>query len=226
MTAHAVLLFGSQARGDALPGSDVDVLLVTSEPRTRHVAMGTVSFYLYPWRQLLGAAERGDLFACHIGCEARALYDPDHRLRRLRDAFQFKPSYADEVARAGDLAWFIVRHASALRDAVVAKRSAWCVRTMLIARAAEQRRPIFAASELAAFSESATVGALIARKDQPSDAGRSVALLRSFLDQFGIPDPAPDGDADAYRRIFRRTRNRVAEQTMRAGAKDDFYIAT
>lgn len=224
MTTKAVLLFGSQARGDALPGSDVDVLLVTSETRTRLVAMGIISFYLYPWRHLLSAARRGDLFACHISCEARALHDPEHRLDRLRKTFQFKASYADEVARAGELAWFIVRYRGTLPEAVVAKRAAWCVRTMLIARAAEQRRAIFAASELASFSGYNSVLEIIGYKDQPSAAEATADLLQTFLERFGVANPIPQGDADAFRRLFRRTRNHVAEQTMRVGETQDPYV--
>lgn len=224
MTMEAVLLFGSQARGDALPGSDVDVLLLTAEERTRHVAMGTISFYLYPWRYLLSAARRGDLFACHVSCEAKALHDPKRRLDRLREAFKFKASYAEEMARAGELGWFIVRYAETLPDAVVAKRAAWCVRTMLIARAADQRRPIFAASELALFSGCDSVIKLIGNKDEPSAAEVSADLLRTFLKGFGVADPIPQGNVDAFRELFRRTGNHVAEQTLRAGERQDPYI--
>jgi predicted nucleotidyltransferase len=34
---HQVILFGSRARGDAEPDSDMDVLVVLDEPRTREV---------------------------------------------------------------------------------------------------------------------------------------------------------------------------------------------
>lgn len=34
---HQVILFGSRARGDADPDSDMDVLVVLDEPRTREV---------------------------------------------------------------------------------------------------------------------------------------------------------------------------------------------
>ena len=221
---EAVLLFGSQARGDALPCSDVDVLLLTAEEQTRHVAMGTISFYLYPWRHLLSAARRGDLFACHVSCEARALHDPKRRLDRLREAFKFKASYAEEMARAGELGWFIVRYAETLPDAVVAKRAAWCVRTMLIARAAEQQHPIFAASELASFSGCGSVLEIIGYKDQPLAAEASVQLLKTFLEWFGVADPIPQGNAHAFRELFRRTCNHVAEQTMRTGERHYPYF--
>jgi predicted nucleotidyltransferase len=34
---HQVILFGSRARGDAEPDSDMDVLVILDEPRTREV---------------------------------------------------------------------------------------------------------------------------------------------------------------------------------------------
>jgi len=34
---HQVILFGSRARGDAGPDSDIDVMVVLDEPRTREV---------------------------------------------------------------------------------------------------------------------------------------------------------------------------------------------
>jgi len=34
---HQVILFGSRARGDAEPDSDMDILVVLDEPRTREV---------------------------------------------------------------------------------------------------------------------------------------------------------------------------------------------
>jgi hypothetical protein len=44
---------------------------------------------------------------------------------------------------------------------------AWCVRTILIARSAEQHIPRLAASALAEFSGLKALGTLIARKDDP-----------------------------------------------------------
>lgn len=216
MSISAVALFGSRARGDAAPDSDVDVLLISSERKTRHATMGNISLYLYPWAQLLRKAASGDLFVCHIVREARPLHDPEDRLGALKRAFRFKDSYVDEIRQASDLAWYIARNFQELPGAVATKRIAWCVRTILIARTAEQHRPLFAANELMRFSGSADVRQLIAQKDDREPSPGSIALLGDFLQQYGEADPVPDGNASAYRFVFKTRKNKVALQTSRA----------
>lgn len=218
MSISAVVLFGSRARGDAGPDSDVDVLLISTERKTRHTAMGNVSVYLYPWAALLRKAAAGDLFVCHIVREARPLHDPDDRLGVLRDAFRFKDSYADEIGQASDLAWYIVHNFRNMPGAVATKRIAWCVRTILIARTAEQHCPVFAADELARYSGTANVRRLIAQKGDSEPNHDTVAALGDFLRQYGKADPVANGDATAYRLLFKKRRNRVALQTVRAGS--------
>lgn len=218
MSISAVALFGSRARGDAGPHSDVDILLISTERKTQHAAMGNVSVYIYPWVLLLRKAAAGDLFVCHIVREARALHDPDGRLGVLRDTFRFKDSYADEIGQASDLAWYIIHNFRNMPGAVATKRIAWCVRTILIARTAEQHCPLFAADELWRFSGSANVRHLIAQKDDSEPDPDTVAVLGDFLRQFGQADPVTDGDATAYRSLFKKRKNRVALQTVRAGS--------
>jgi len=215
MTISAVALFGSHARGDAEPGSDVDILGITFEQRTRHVEMGNVSLYLYPWIHLLDAARRGDLFLCHIVSEAKPLHDPEARLEHLGGAFVFKESYADEIRKASDLGWYLATCREALTAPSVAKRIAWCVRTVVIARSAEQHMPCFAASALAKFSGSGAVRELILRKDDERVEIDSPELLREFLIEFGTPEPFRNGSTSAYRSYFEKSENDVALQTMR-----------
>lgn len=179
--------------------------------------MGNISLYLYPWAKLLRDARGGDLFVCHIVRESRQLHDPKDRLGILGDAFRFKDSYADEIGQASDLAWYIAHNFRDIPGAVATKRIAWCVRTILIARTAEQHRPLFAAAELARFSGSASVRQLIAQKDDSEPNSSSIALLGDFLRQYGQADPAPDGDASSYRSLFKKRGNRVALQTARTG---------
>lgn len=176
----AVLLFGSLARGDVARGSDVDVLVIDEGDDVGHVTTGKVSVFNYPWHVLLDGAASGDLFVCHVAFEARPLFDPGDRLSQLRAAFVFRSSYADEVARATDLGWFLVRFGDLLAASVVAKRSVWCVRTILIARSAETRSPIFAPAALAASSTSDAGRDLLRRRH----ARRSRAVLRERLSLF------------------------------------------
>lgn len=223
MTIAAVALYGSQARGDAVPGSDVDVLMVTDEECNRHVSMGTLSIYLYPWDTLLRDAAAGDLFVCHIVREARSLHDPQDRLGALARSFHFKPSYADEVRRASDLAWYLASFPDMLNGALGAKRVAWTVRTILIARTAEQQTPCFSTDALVAFSGLPLVGTLIGRKDDGRIAADTPDLLERFLHHFGLPAPMRCGAPADYHAYFAIQRNEVALQTLKAYVSDDFY---
>lgn len=106
----AVLLFGSQARGEATPASDVDVCLVLAEavasPRQRadrqleYAGLGDLDvsvFQSLPYRVQVRVLEEGTVL--HVRDEA-ALYEV--AVRAVRAWEDFKPihrMYLDEVAR-------------------------------------------------------------------------------------------------------------------------------
>lgn len=223
MTIAAVALYGSQARGDAVSGSDVDLLMITDDDRARHVSMGTLSIYIYPWTSLLRDAQAGDLFLCHIVREARSLHDPENRLGYLANAFRFKPDYSDEIRKASDLAWYLANFPDTLDGALGAKRVAWTVRTILIARAAERHSPCFAADALAAFSELPLVGTLIGRKDEGRIAEDTPDLLVRFLHRYGVPAPIRDGSPADYRAYFAVEGNDVALKTLGTDMRENLY---
>lgn len=223
MTVSAVCLFGSRARGDHDEGSDVDLLLVTSEAQPRHSSMGNLSLSLYPIDGLMERAAAGDLFLCHLANEARPIYDPAGELARIGAAFRYRDSYDHEVEQASDLGWFLGRFADKLPNPGLSnKRIAWCVRTILIAKSAERRSPLFAPAKLATFAEDLRVLTLIQQKS--ADGGPDQALLtllREFLHRWGAPDPVPDASsAAAYEAVFLRTHNEVGRKTLR-GLVDD-----
>jgi hypothetical protein len=225
VSVSAVALFGSRARGNADPHSDVDILLVTTEPRTRHVSMGNISLYLYSWSYLKRRASAGDLFVGHIAKESRALYDPKNYFKALDETFRFKTSYLKEIRQASELGWYIADYHSTVRPSVATKRIAWCVRTILIARAAEKQRPIFAASELAAFSGSPEVAGLISQKRDDVPSARTIKYFRKFLTEFGFPHPLPKGNELEFQHFLKSSKNRIAEQTLRPASGDVPYVA-
>jgi len=217
MTISAVVLFGSRARGDHGDGSDVDLLFVTGGPQPRHRTVSNLSLSLYPLDTLLNRAAGGDLFVCHLVYEAKPIYDPVGEFTRLRAAFRFRESYDREVQHASDLGWLLGRYGAALPNSgLVNRRIAWCVRTILIARSAEHRHPIFSPKALTVFSEDPSVGSLIKQKTAIDPPGPTVLLgLRGFLEKWGESDPAPTADDPAdYRELFERTHNDVARGTL------------
>lgn len=217
MTILALALFGSCARGDATPGSDVDLMVFTTEQRVRHAAMGNISLYLYPWAKLLRDARGGDLFVCHIVHEAKPLHDPKDLVPKLRKAFRFKDSYAPEIRNAADLGWYIIRKVDDLPGQLATKRIAWCVRTILIAKTAERRAPLFSATALAKSSKIPHIYRLITLKAKSSPTRKDIALFLNFLVKQGYFDPVPSGDNLSYITHFKAHKNRVALQTLSAG---------
>lgn len=223
MSIAASILFGSLARADHEVGSDTDLLMISLKNETRHVSVGHLSLFIYPWRQLEQDAQSGDLFTCHLVQEAKALVDPDDYLARLRCSFRFRQSYQEEVERASDLGWYLVLFGDELNSALLAKRVLWCIRTVLIARSAEQRAPVFAPQELATRTRCLSARDLLTRRhDQHDDDGLRQAL-RAFLEVETPSIPPPlDADRGTFLTRFVATSNKVAVQTLK---QEDEYRA-
>lgn len=225
MPIAATLLFGSVARADQSEGSDTDLLMIGLDEETRHVSVGHLSLFLYPWNQLEQDARAGDLFVCHLVREAKPLIDPDNYLTKLQQAFQFRTSYAAEIARANDLGWFLVSFGAALNPQLLTKRALWCMRTILIARSAEQRDPVFAPSRLAERTSSISAQELLRNRR----GRRDEAAVRQSLRQFLIADEAGDqslehADWATFVERFKSTSNKVALQTLRQGESQTGYM--
>jgi hypothetical protein len=102
--ARAVLLYGSRARGDDRPDSDIDVLQIlrTAQP-SRAVEEIMLSSYTLP--QLQKMAQQGSLFIAHVVTEAIPLHDPEGLLANLRRFY--RPAnysyFLDEITWAAQL---------------------------------------------------------------------------------------------------------------------------
>lgn len=215
MAVAATLLFGSLARADQSNGSDTDLLMVSLDDETRHVSVGHLSLFLYPWRQLEQDARDGDLFVCHLVREAKPLIDPDNYLPRLQQAFQFRSNYTADIKRASDFAWFLVSFGAELNRHLLTKRALWCIRTVLIARSAERRDPIFAPERLAEQTSSALAQILL--RDRRGVHNK--AAVRKALQQFLIDDRVGERsmehvERDTFLNMFVTTSNKVALQTL------------
>jgi len=216
MAVAAALLFGSLARADHAEGSDTDILMINLGEETRHVSVGHLSLFLYPWTMLEQDAREGDLFVCHLVREAKALVDPDDYLQMLRSAFRFRSTYQDDIRRAADLGWYLVRFGNELNASLQAKRTLWCIRTILIARSAEQRDPVFAPQQLAERTRSAPARDLLCHRRHRYDDAVLRASLLQFLMEETPPDPSLEcADRDTFVRRFGITSNEVALQTLR-----------
>jgi hypothetical protein len=216
MPIAATLLFGSLARADQSEGSDTDLLMIGLDEETRHVSIGNLSLFLYPWRQLEQDARDGDLFVCHLVREAKPLIDPDNYLPRLRQVFQFRSSYAAEISRASDFGWFLVSFGAELNPQLLTKRALWCVRTILIARSAEERNPVFAPERLAERAQSLSAQDLLRNRRGSRDDIAVRKALRQFLIDARLNDRSLEhADRAKFIDRFKATTNKVALQTLR-----------
>jgi hypothetical protein len=216
MPIAATLLFGSLARADHSEGSDTDLLMIGIGEEKRHVSIGHLSLFLYPWSRLEEDARAGDLFVCHLAREAKPLIDPDGYLAKLQQAFQFRATYAAEIARASDLGWFLISFGAELNPQLLTKRALWCVRTILIARSAERRDPVFAPHRLEELTSSVSARELLRNRH----GGRDEAAIRRSVREFLIEEEVGDrslehADRATFVKRFEATSNKVAIQMLR-----------
>ena len=193
----------------------MDLLLIDLDDETRHVSVGQLSMFLYPWHKLEHDSRNGDLFACHLVREAKPLFDPEGCFPKLKEAFRFRSDYMTEIAHATDFGWYLARFGEELNSHLQVKRALWCIRTILIARSAERRDPVFASQLLAEQTHSVAGRKLLAGRRGACNHPEVRHWLRAFLEEETAFDPFYDlADRHDLIQRFRETSNKVALQTL------------
>lgn len=219
MSLDTLIIYGSGARDDQDAHSDVDLLGITSMQDYNMIVKKKVNIAIYPVAQAFRMAKHGDLFMLHIVSEGQAIYDGKGYFSELQSIFSFKPSYDLDICNASDLGWVLLRYARVAENVtLINKRIAWCVRTILIAKAAEERLPIFSAKALSDFSKSRAVYALIKNKNNEKIILSMLSDFNKFLTSFGRVAPAwiNSNDSNVYLSEFRRSNNFVGEHTLKS----------
>jgi predicted nucleotidyltransferase len=212
----AVMLFGSRARGDSQPESDVDVLLVTDGSYPRNVTRGGLALALYPMAQLLDLASHGDLFVAHLVHEAVALHDPGHLLESLRANFRRPPGNGPEVGHASDLGRLLLDIGPNCADqSLINRRIAWVVRTILIARAAAEQRYAFSAAALTATPQARSFLPLIECKGLAEVPPSAWGELSRFLTELGDGSAQVSSTPEEWAKRFKSTANTFGAKTLR-----------
>lgn len=204
----SVLLYGSRARGDHDPDSDVDLIAVTADGPSGETASGPFQVSRYPLDLLLRYARSGDLFAFQLTAEAKIVSEVQPVLTAMQSAFRFRVDYSPVIRAASDVGWFLLHHCDAVTEtARFNRRMAWCTRNILLARAADERLKVFSASALAEYAGFPEVEQIIRTKRRTVIDPFITEHFRHALQDFGHREPAPLDTIQAELQRFRANRN-------------------
>ncbi|EJM38390.1 hypothetical protein PMI26_04688 [Pseudomonas sp. GM33] len=186
MPILSLVVYGSRAREDHSVDSDTDLFAITNDERYEMIVEGTTNIACYPLTQAISRAEGGDLFFMHITLEAKAIYDPSGAFETVKKSFVKKENYSSEISNASELGFALVAHAEHIQDYyLLNKRLAWCLRTILIARSAEQGRPTFSKEGLGDVFQDSGLIDLIALKDCENFTAKAYPQFYSAFIKYG-----------------------------------------
>ncbi|MGN2638755.1 nucleotidyltransferase domain-containing protein [Nocardia takedensis] len=207
-TILSVLAYGSRARGDLNEGSDVDIIAIADCGPPSAITWNRAKGLRYPRDQAVLAAQQGDLFAYHLVSEGAVVFECEPVFAELQSTFQFKDDYTEDIRKASDVGWLLLHHLERALDTVsFNRRMAWCTYTMIVARAANARTPVFSAAGLADFAEHEGVGTVLRNKRKRAMNLDTIEEFRYILEKFGAPEPKPLATLSEEWRRFRTDRN-------------------
>jgi predicted nucleotidyltransferase len=205
-----VRLVGSVARGDARPDSDIDLLIIATQPLNRSTLLQRLpaplrrenwSFLIYTDTAWLGDAQDGSLFLEHVRLEGETLYDPDGVIEQALEALSRRGPDADAELRRRlrqlrlyrDLARLNGQHLFALSHLYAVGKA------VAIARCAQLGKTTFVKDDaLASMAE---------LRPELSEEAEVISRLRPFYDRTGgrysgrVPFEPVDADAEIERAI-------------------------
>jgi hypothetical protein len=194
-----LMLFGSVARGDSSPTSDIDVLEL-AERRRRPYKVGRVSVSVYDAKTLNRMAERGSLFVLHLRLEGQLLRDPADKLSASLNRYIAPPSY-DSFRRAlGELARLLDVDLNEYEDHWRAynELALYIIRSEFYARFAEAGQPIFSLDVVKQRLDRADVNHALALKNAALPNRVVFARARSLISELlGVDIKNPYGSIEA-----------------------------
>jgi predicted nucleotidyltransferase len=190
MSIKSLMIYGSCARGDNEPYSDIDILALHSDSFYKMNAHNKINIVYYSKDLLKERVENGNLFCLHLAKEGKIVYDPEDILRDILKKFEYKNNYYKEKKEATELCWALIKFANSFDNYFYFnKKIAWCVRTIIIANSAEQRNPVFSKSDLSNFINDKSILQIINDKDSDKYHSDNLRILIDFLSIWGTEKP-------------------------------------
>ena len=182
LSRDSYVLYGSYARGDHDPASDVDVLRITTKRMRANRIDGHVSLHIYDIKDLLVMAQQGNLFILHLLREARPLHDPCKYLMELSTAFQKPTSYVSTARQMVQQATCLLEINESLFETApkaFLDVSIFLCRTLIYAEHADQGPFSFSLRSLAAKDETANMISKIKGRSVSYSDFRTIAQVVS-----------------------------------------------
>jgi len=196
MRFESVLLYGSCARGDDQPHSDVDVLVIDATQPLRIDVPARFSVSFYTPEHFRAMAHRGSLFVLHLREEARILVDKKALIPPLLSEW-VPPDYHRLREGMCAAATVLETACQSVTPALLRRAALYVVRSVLYAECARRGRPSFAMSAVALVLGEPRISSLFDGLAATSDrhvVDRSRDLIAHYL---GEPIPNPFAGLDA-----------------------------
>jgi hypothetical protein len=197
-TYDCVAIYGSVARGDMGPSSDVDVLVI-SDRAIEQTECGRVSVTFYQEDHLRTLAHSGSLFVLHLKREARVMKDARGALARTFEAWR-PPDVERTLAGMRAAAAVLDVRADLEHDhtAELLRVAIFVVRSVLYLRCFQRGRPAFGGREVADVLGDEQIRCFLDRVRARNESTELLITARSLLTRYlGEPLENPFGTLEA-----------------------------
>jgi len=185
-TVSAMVVYGSRSRGDAVEGSDLDLLaLVKTQQPT--ISIGAVSLSFYTPAQLDSGV--GTLFGAHLKRDGKVLFDYDGRLTAaLSRMGQVDTTRLFRRALAMSQLFTVPDRDLPKYLSGLLREARYLLRSSLYAQAIADGKPCFSVRELAVRHHDADLARLLASRQAGEPALKDylacLSLLHNLLGEF------------------------------------------
>lgn len=218
-----VMLYGSMARGDATPHSDIDVLALG--PVQKSVLRDNLSLTVYEPKKLRRMAEAGSLFVLHLRLEGFLLRDSNGVLRSILDAWQ--PPDIGRMRRGIVAACAILDSSEVQDDSRLESLTnvvVFLLRTALYLRCFELGRPCFGTVPVAEVLQDDRI--LTALHRDIANVPRLSVLMKLLRDYLGELPKNPFGSLEALAVSYYRRFPMASELALRVLGADRIEYAS